>query len=224
VDQSYLIKATAFSHLFNKPGSLFAVYIVNNKTKNMKRLIMSWSGVMGVVFLLSSCGTTAHIEKDDTVNFSKYNTFAWAGKEKDTRAGELLEKNIHTAVNQELAKAGWREVKSRPDILIDYDILVEKSVKESTNPVYSQPYTRYIYNPYTRRYVSVYYPSQFLGYDREEKQVREGTVTITMIDAKSDNMVWQGWTTNEVNNKNLTSKEIQGLIKSIFKKADLAKN
>jgi hypothetical protein len=190
----------------------------------MKKQIMSWSGVLGVVLLLSSCASTTHIEKDDTVNFSKYNTFAWAGKEKEASAGELLEKNIHTAVHQELTKAGWREVKSRPDILIDYDILVEKSVKELNNPVYSQPYSRLVYNPYTRRYASIYYPSQFLGYDREQKPVREGTVTITMIDSKTDKTVWQGWTTDEVNSRNLTSKEIQSLIKSIFKKADLAKN
>ena len=108
--------------------------------------------------------------------------------------------------------------------MIDYDILVEKSVKELSNPVYSQPYSRLIYNPYTRRYASVYYPSQFLGYDREQKAVREGTVTITLIDSKTDKTVWQGWTTDEVNSRNLTSKEVQNLIKSIFKKADLAKN
>jgi hypothetical protein len=108
--------------------------------------------------------------------------------------------------------------------LIDYDVLVEKSVKELSNPVYSRPFTRLVYNPYTRRYVSVYYPSQFLGYDREQKQVKEGTVTITMIDSKSDKIIWQGWTTDEVNSKNLSSKEIQSLIKTIFKKADLARN
>lgn len=190
----------------------------------MKKLVMSWIGMLGVVLLLSSCASTAHIEKDDTVNFNKYKTFAWADKEQDNRASDLLEKNIHTAVNQELAKAGWKEVKNRPDILIDYDILVEKAVKEMNNPVYSQPFTRLVYNPYTRRFVSVYYPSQFIGYDRDQRQVREGTITLTMIDSRSDKTVWQGWTTDEVNNRNLSSKEVQGLIKSIFKKADLAKN
>jgi len=37
-------------------------------------------------------------------------------------------------------------------------------------------------------------------------------------------VVWQGWATDEVKNKNLTSKEIQGSVKSIFKKFDVAKN
>jgi len=37
-------------------------------------------------------------------------------------------------------------------------------------------------------------------------------------------VVWQGWATEEVDNKNLTRKEIQGGVKSIFKKFDAGKN
>ncbi|HEU4633088.1 MAG TPA: DUF4136 domain-containing protein [Flavisolibacter sp.] len=112
----------------------------------------------------------------------------------------------------------------RPDVLLTYDVLVERGVREQNNPVYSEPYTRYYYNPYTRRWMSVYYPSQFLGYDRNQQQVREGTITISLIDAKTDKTIWQGWTTDQVNSRNLTSKEIQNSVKSIFRKFDLAKN
>jgi hypothetical protein len=62
-----------------------------------------------------------------------------------------------------------------------------------------------------------------MGYDNEARRVQEGTLTITMTDAKTDKMVWQGWTTDEVNSKNLTSKEIQNSVKSIFRKFDVAK-
>jgi hypothetical protein len=53
--------------------------------------------------------------------------------------------------------------------------------------------------------------------------IREGTITVTMIDAKNDKTVWQGWTTAEVNNRNLTNKEIQKAVANIFKKSELAK-
>ena len=71
--------------------------------------------------------------------------------------------------------------------------------------------------------MTIYYPSQFMGYDRDRVPSREGTVTITMIDAKTEKTIWQGWTTDEVNSRNLTSKEIQTAVRSIFKKFDLAK-
>ena len=169
----------------------------------------------------------AHIEKDETVNFSNYKTFAWVNSsesqmDSSQKMVSLTEQQVRKAVNSELAKEGWREVKNRPDVLLSYDVLVEKSVKEDNNPVYSMPYTRYLYNPYSRRFIAIRYPSQFLGYNRDQYQVREGTITITMVDAKTNKTVWQGWTTDEVNSRNLTSKEIESSVKNIFRKFDIA--
>lgn len=177
--------------------------------------------------VLASCGSVAHIEKDETANFSNYKTFAWVNSsetESDStqKTVSLTEQKVRKAVNSELAREGWREVKNKPDLLLSYDVLVEKSVKEDNNPVYSRPYTRYLYNPYTRRYAAIRYPSQFLGYDYDQYEVREGTVTITMVDAKTNKTVWQGWTTDEVNSRNLTSKEIESSVKTIFRKFDVA--
>lgn len=196
----------------------------------MKRNLKWVVAGIASVFVLASCSSTAHIEKDDNADFSRYKTFAWIdkdgeGKEDLNRNNDLTEQKIRNAVNNELEKnSGWREVKNRPDVMLSYDVLVERSTKESTNPVYSNPYSRVVYNPYTRRYTTIYYPSRFQGYERDERLIKEGTVTISMIDTRTDKTVWQGWTTDEVNSKNLTTKEIQGSIKSIFKKFDVAKN
>ena len=195
----------------------------------MKRNLKLWGVYSIVVFLLASCGTTAHIEKDDAADFSKYKSFTWVDKDGEGRKdhnknNDLTEKRIRDAVNKELEKTGWREVKNRPDVLLSYDVLVERGTKTNTNPVYSRPYSRLVYNPYTRRYTTLYYPSQLEGYERDERPIKEGTVTISMIDTKTDKTVWQGWTTDEVNSKNLTTKEIQNSVKSIFRKFDVAKN
>lgn len=196
----------------------------------MKKIGKLWSLSVAIVFLLASCTSTAHIEKDDTADFSRYKTFAWIekdgqGNSDKIKNNNLTEQKIRQAVNAELEKtAGWREVKHKPDVLLSYDVLVERSSRETNSPVYSRPFTRLIYNPYTRRYTTIYYPSQFVGYERDERPIREGTVTITMIDARTDKAVWQGWTTEEVNSKNLTTKEIQYAVRSIFKKFDIAKN
>lgn len=186
--------------------------------------IAAFSGLM-----LAGCASVAHVEKDKSVNLNNYQTYAWVetrdSKDESSKAkpSDLTEKMVKDAVNEELAKAGWQQSK-RPDVLLTYDVAVERSVKEEKNPVYTQPTTRYYYNPYSRRWVSVYYPSEFLGYDSEQRHVREGTVTISLIDAKTDKTIWQGWTTDEVNSKNLTSKEIRNSVKSIFRKFDVAKN
>lgn len=175
--------------------------------------------------LLTGCASVAHVEKDDTVNFSNYKTYGWtAASEQGAKEKNLADRKTRAAIDAELAKQGWREVKNNPDVLVSYDILVERNEKQSNNALYSRPYVRPFFNPYTRRWASIYYPSQFLGYANVPRTVREGTLTVTMTDAKTDKMVWQGWTTDEVNNKNLTSKEIQASVKSIFRKFDVAKS
>lgn len=195
----------------------------------MKKRTMLWSMYGAFVFLLAGCASTAHFEKDESADFRSYKTFAWLdkdgeGKNDRNRSNDLTEQRIKTAISTEMQKtAGWREVKNRPDVLLSYDVLVERTTRESNNPVYSRPYSRVIFNPYTRRYTTIYYPSQFIGYERDQRAIREGTVTITMIDAQTDKTIWQGWTTDEVNSKNLTNKEIQYAVRSIFKKFDVAK-
>ncbi|MDP9230600.1 MAG: DUF4136 domain-containing protein, partial [Bacteroidota bacterium] len=160
---------------------------------------------IATLFMMGGCASTAHVEKDDATDFHKYKSFSWIErKEDDKKASDITEQNIRTAVNQELQKTGWREVKDNPDILLSYDVLVERNVKQERNPVYTRPYSRVYYNPYTRRYGTIFYPSEFIGYENNQTAVREGTITISMIDTNTDKTVWQGWTTGEVNSRNLT--------------------
>lgn len=188
----------------------------------MKHLINSWIGIVSLSVLMAGCAAEAHIKKDKSLNFHAYKTFSWEEKQGNSKRNDLTAGAIKQAVDKELAKAGWRQVSNDPDILLTYDVLVEKTVEENNNPVYTMPYSRLVYNPYSRRYVSLYYPSEFLGYERLERPVKEGTITISMIDTRRDKMVWQGWTSNEVNSNNLTDREIESAVRAIFRKADLA--
>ena len=195
----------------------------------MKAMRWKLFGLIAVAALIIvGCSAPVHVEKDDTVDFTKYKSFAWVdrdgeGRKDRDRSNDLMEKKFKDAVTKALDKQGWRVDNRRPDVLISYDVLVERSTRRQSDPVYSQPFTRTFYNPYSRRFYNIYYPSQFMGYDDYARPVREGTITITVTDAKSDRVVWQGWTTDEVNSRNLTTKEINSAVKSIFRKFDLAK-
>lgn len=171
---------------------------------------------------ITGCSTTAHIEKDATVNFTKYKTYSWVSEKekslKDRNSNHLVDAHVRSAVEKELKKNGWVETKVNPEVLLDYNIMVENSVKELDNPVYTRPFTRYYYNPYTRRISGLFFPSQMMGYERSEIPYKEGTITIHMIDNSSNKLIWQGWTTDEVNSRNLTGKEISSSVKTILKK------
>lgn len=194
----------------------------------MAQKSIKWAFVVFAAFVFAGCAGNAHIERDKNADFSKYRTYAWVEKpvvkgQKKSRRNDLTETNIRNSVNEELQKKGWVETKARPDVLINFELLVEKNQKEQQDPVYSQPYSRSYYNRRTGRIHTFYYPSQFVGYDSYSTMVKEGTVTITMIDSKTDKTVWQGWTTSELNSGNITSREIDRNVKTIFKKFDAGK-
>lgn len=192
--------------------------------KKMQMFLLG--GVLLLSLVMVGCGPTAHVQKDENADFDVYKTYAWS-ESGDIKTGKksnsFTEKNIKAVVNKELEKQGWRETKRNPDVLLNYDVLVEKTTTQQSNPVYSRSFTRTFYNPYYRRFFSVYYPSQLLGYNDRIVPIKEGTITITMTDTNTDKAVWQGWTTKEVNSKNLSDKEIESSVKAIFRKFDVAK-
>jgi len=191
---------------------------------------LSWMGAfaIGIALFTTGCGATAHVQKDKSADFSKYKTYAWVEKteskgNKANRRHNITEQNIRASVDEQLQKNGWRESKSNPDVLVNYELLVEKNQREQRDAVYSQPFTRSYFNRYTGRYNTFYYPSQFMGYDSYSTTVREGTVTITMIDNKTDRTVFQGWATNDISRGNLSERQIDNNVKSIFKKFEQGK-
>ena len=178
-------------------------------------------------FFLLSCGSTAHIEKDENTNFGQYQTYAWEDRDdvKKDRSNQIVEDQVKALVDEQLQKnTGWRQVKSNPDLILSYDLMVDKSVNQRSDAVYSNPQIRTFFNPYSRRYVNIYYPSRFLGYDNYTVPVNEGTVSISMTDAKTDKTVWQGWSTDNIDSRKFKSSEARTAVKSIFRKFDLAKN
>lgn len=180
-----------------------------------------------VVFTIAACSTPVHVAKDDTVDLSKYKTYMWVDtrynqNDNTVRPSSYGDISVRNAANAELRNVGWGEVSTDPDLLISYDVLVQNTTARRSDPVYTQSYTRSYYNPRLRRWGTLYYPSQFLGYDNYDVPVNEGTITISLTDAYTDKVVWQGWTTEELNYTRITPEEISTSVKNIFRKLDVA--
>ena len=184
------------------------------------------SSAVIAAFLFTACKSPVYVQRDSTVDLKNYQTYMWvntANGENDnsTRPTSYADMSVKNAVDNELSEVGWREVSENPDVLLSYDVLVERTVDQRSNPVYSQSFSRWYFNPYTKRWNAFYYPSQFLGYQTYEVPVKEGTITVTMIDARSDKLAWQGWTTEQLNYSRLTDEEISRSVRNIFGKFDL---
>jgi hypothetical protein len=179
--------------------------------------------VLGILSCVIGCSSPVYVQKDVSANLAKYRSYMWVETQRDqndkrSNASAFAEAAIHNAANAELDKRGWREVNSNPDVLLSYDILVQRGTQAQSDPMYTRPFTRVYYNPWARRWGTIYYPSQFMGYDTYESPVREGTLTVTMMDANNDKPVWQAWTTEQLNSRKMTDAEASKAVRKIFRK------
>jgi hypothetical protein len=175
--------------------------------------------------MVSACNAPVNVQQAPGTDLASYHTYAWI----DTKASETDNtqrttpyqgSSFRDAANTELQKRGWREVtnETNADALVSYDILVQRKRERVNDPVYTQPFTRMYYNPYRRGWSTIYYPSQFVGYDSYSVPVREGTVTLTITDASTDKVVWQGWTTENLDARQISADEIGNSVRNIFRK------
>jgi hypothetical protein len=134
------------------------------------------------------------------------------------KTNDLVDMKIRQSIDKNLRESGWQAVSDKPDVLLVYDVDVQREKRDVNNPIYSEPLTRWFYSPYSRRYVSMYYPSQFVGYNNSTETVNEGTLTLTMMNARTEKTIWQGWTTSDINGRRMTDKEIDNNVKAIIKK------
>lgn len=177
-----------------------------------------WAMLLAVAVVLVSCGPTAYIERNPSLSLNDYQSFGWAEvSDKDHKPG-FAEEMVRDAVERELSAAGYNLAKKNPDVVLSYDVLTERTMQEHSNPVYSQPFMRTFYNPYSGRFFRVYYPTRFMGYDNYTTQGNEGTVTVTMTDAKTGKTILQGWASNNINSRNMTAAEANKIVSAIFKK------
>jgi len=199
----------------------FEIHKMLNKEVIMK-IVPSLLLVGLASMVIAGCANKVYVQRDESADLAKARTYAWV----DTKANEndnrnvtaFAQQSIQSTVDAQLAKEGWQQVTSNPDVLVSYDILVGRNRVRQSEPVYTQPFTRLYYNPWLRRWGTIYYPSEFIGYDNYLVPVKEGTVTITMTDANTDKTLWQAWTTEDLQDNKLTSAEVDKAVKNIFKK------
>jgi hypothetical protein len=125
------------------------VTLIDHK-KNALMKSTNWKlfGSIAIAMLMiAGCSAPVHVEKDDTVDFSRYKTFAWVdkdgpGKKDRDKSNDIMEQKFKEAVTNALDKQGWRMDNRRPDVLISYDVLVERSSRRQSDAVYSQPFVR----------------------------------------------------------------------------------
>ncbi|MBS1741423.1 MAG: DUF4136 domain-containing protein [Bacteroidetes bacterium] len=187
----------------------------------MKKINSIFSALLIVTItaVLSSCGIQGHVQKTPGISLSNYKTFAWLPHQEDSiKTKNFQDAYIRNSIAAALKKKGLTEVKENADVLVDYDVNVTREERTSSQAVYSQPYVGYFYNRYSGRMRRVYFPSRYVGNEYYQVPYKLGNITVNIVDNKTDEVAWQGWAETEVDHKRLSSDEMDGIVKAIFKK------
>ena len=154
----------------------------------ISKRLAPWLAVL-TLLLLSACtsGPTVRTDADPTADFSSYRTWDFyqpIAMEANGYTSHTSER-VRAAVAREMQARGYVHDATAPDLRVNFQGLVQDKTD-----VYTIPRTdwQYYYSYRARSYVAV--P---VWYDQAQvSRYREGTLTVDLVDAAANRLVWTG--------------------------------
>jgi len=155
---------------------------------------------------------------DHAANFSNYHTFAWIQPDVQVQNpmynNALITKNIENDVNKALINKGLQINTQNPDLLFKFRTYTEKAI--SNNGGYSMGYPMIGYSRVGRMIVP-YSMGFWGGYAFGPYSYTQGTLVIEAIDAKTNQLVWQGGASGSISPKRIEKLIAKGVNKIMLK-------
>ena len=179
--------------------------------------------LFAIPVLLSSCVATSGIDNTSSIASSEkplstQKTYNWYQAEPVAPAAyesgysPNLHQHLLKAVETELEKKGYRKSNVNPDLLVAYDVSVSVPESKDKPELYGNGFG-YSY-AYMAGYRYNYGSSQMPGY-RVVDLFKEGTLIVDVIDPKSKQLLWRGWTEGAISNFNAGYGKVESLVKAI---------
>lgn len=162
-----------------------------------------------VALLAAGCasGPDLRSDYDRSANFAEYETYNFYD---DAGPGgsdyqDLFSQYVEAAVDKEMQARGYHKTGNDPDLLINFNAILEDKTKITTSPA---PMTGYGVGYYGYR-GGFYDPWYGYGYAQEThvSQYTQGTFNIDLVDAEKKKLVWECVGVGRVTDKALDNLE-----------------
>lgn len=160
-------------------------------------------GVFLAAMLLAASGCAIHWDVDSYAspegNVASRQTYFWKGgdfaaaRQIESEAVQAAERQVRTAVTEELARKGYREVASAEaaDLTVSYQVSGMRRYVDDSTPRIGAPSPNAVLSP------SEIQPPPASTVPREVT-VREGSIIVFLDDAKLGKLAWRGEVSSEV--------------------------
>lgn len=150
---------------------------------------------LGLVALMAACSPALKVtsDYDQNVNFSQYKTFNFYNLKTSGSVSQLNAERIANAIRAELSAKGLKEVNSNPDLMVNAVTLVKE--KQQVNATTNYYGYGGLYRPYG------YWGGMGMGSGYTTVSTynyKDGSLTIDIVDTKTNKMVWQGIGNKEI--------------------------
>ena len=161
-----------------------------------------------ILIVAASCSSVkVSSDFDKSAGFASYKTYSFTEEAKNLQLDDLNKNRILTAIETELAAKGFSKAENNSDVLIDVKLKGEQKQTATANT--SGGYG------YGYRYGMGGMSTTTINYDTYV----DGTLFVDMIDAKKNQLVWQGRGTKTINpdaNQKKREENINYAVKLIF--------
>ena len=172
------------------------------------------------LFTLAACGITTNTfsDYDQSRDFSKYQTFAWAGKEpysiqSDYLVNPFIIENIMRSIEVEFETKGYKLVGAREqaDFVIAFTIGARDKIKVTEQILGTSDIERWAWG-------QQFYTVRHAHTDETVHQYVEGVLSIDAFDADEKRPVWHGYGKKRLNSKEQrgSTEGIAGAVESIL--------
>jgi hypothetical protein len=159
---------------------------------------MHWLCSLVALVALAGCASTpeTRADYDKTVDFAQYRSFAFFEKVGTDESGyeSLTTRHLKASTRRELEARGYRYSEAAPDLLVNFNASVTQRTRVHPWP-----------GPYWGGYYGYGYPGYygFWGgyYEPYVDEYDEGTLNIDIVDAKRNQLVWEGVTVGRITDK-----------------------
>ena len=148
-----------------------------------------WLLVVLATAMLAACATGPQVrtDYDPTTDFGKYRTWSFYSPIAMEESGysTWISDRIKDNVRKEMEARGYRYVEASPDLQVNF-----QGVVQDRTEVFSMPRSgvQYFYNYRRNAYVGV--PVWYD--DTHVSRYREGTLTVDLVDARANRLLWTG--------------------------------
>lgn len=162
-----------------------------------------------LLFVAGAC-TGTKVVSDQAINsdLTQYQTFAYLPAKSDMSQEEKKFDYDYSAVikamdeiTEEMRNIGYEMDLENPDLLIithtifSQDETLQREPVASNYPYYTPAFEKaFDYPYYYKGYEGI---SQVYGYDIDEVEPKHGALVVDFIDAKTHQLLWRGWITND---------------------------